>query len=198
MSTESLLPALLLPGSRRTATAVLTAALAVSPLVVPSSVAAQNALPRSVIASGGGTSSTPPLSVRATFGQAVAGAASAPGHTVRAGFWIPGTGVSVGVGPVGSTLPAWFALPPNRPNPFRGRTTLRFDVPAGGGDVRLEIFDLRGRRVALLHEGPVDPGEWELVWSGQDDRGRRLAAGIYLAVLRTSSGVLSRKLTLLR
>jgi len=150
------------------------------------------------MASGGGTVSPSPLLVRTTVGQPLAGAATAAGHAVRAGFWIPGTGNPVGIEPAPPVPPARFALYPGRPNPFRGSTRLRYDVPAGGGPVRLEVFDLRGRRVAILLDEVAPPGEWEIAWNGTDDRGVRAAAGIYLTVLRTPAGALSGKLALLR
>lgn len=44
------------------------------------------------------------------------------------------------------TLPAAFALRGNYPNPFGAATTIRYDLPAEA-EVRLEVFDLLGRRV---------------------------------------------------
>ena len=49
-----------------------------------------------------------------------------------------------------------------------------------GGEITLEVLDLRGRRVRTLLRGPVEAGVHELVFDGRDDRGRELASGTYL------------------
>jgi hypothetical protein len=159
---------------------------------------AQSSVSRHVVAAGGGTASTSSLLVCATAGQPVAGSATAAGVTIWSGYWIPVAGAPIGLPPRDLPPPSCFALHPNRPNPFRGPTVIRVDVPAGGGEVCLEIFDLRGRRVATLLDEPATAGVQEIRWNGRDHRGVQLSAGLYLAVLRTPAGVLSRKLTLLR
>ena len=52
--------------------------------------------------------------------------------------------------------PTGFRLAQNAPNPFRARTTLAFELDRPG-DVRLEVFDTAGRRVATLAEGNAPP-----------------------------------------
>jgi len=70
------------------------------------------------------------------------------------------------------------------PNPFRGAVFFRYRGPEGGR-ARLEIFDVRGRRVRELYTGSVSGLQsWE--WDGRDDAGRALASGVYLA--RFSAG----------
>ncbi|MFO7653113.1 MAG: FlgD immunoglobulin-like domain containing protein, partial [Candidatus Krumholzibacteriia bacterium] len=66
-----------------------------------------------------------------------------------------------------------------RPNPFNPRTTVVFEL-ARGADVSLRIFDLRGRLVRRLHQGPLAAGRHELLWNGRDDAGRELGSGVYL------------------
>jgi hypothetical protein len=65
------------------------------------------------------------------------------------------------------------------PNPFLSATRLRFTVPAAG-PARLDVFDLAGRRVRALWDGPLGEGEHELSWDGRDGSGRRVPAGLYL------------------
>jgi len=96
----------------------------------------------------------------------------------------------------GGTPPA-FRLLGAHPNPFNPRTTVSFTLPAET-DVRLEIYGLDGRRVALLVDGLRGPGLHETVWNGLDDRGRPAASGVYFT--RLTAGSLSQvgKLTLLK
>ncbi|MBD3367005.1 MAG: DUF1565 domain-containing protein [Candidatus Eisenbacteria bacterium] len=79
----------------------------------------------------------------------------------------------------GDELPTAFVLHPNRPNPFNPVTTLRLEVPAGGGDVDVSVYDVAGRRVATLHSGPLPAGEHSLRWSGRDRHGNAVATGVY-------------------
>jgi hypothetical protein len=94
-------------------------------------------------------------------------------------------------------LPTSFALAAPSPNPFAGDTAIRFDVPAGGGNVRLEVFDLQGRRVATLADGFSPAGRHSARWDGRDSGGRRSVAGVYFVRLQTPKGGETRKITLL-
>jgi hypothetical protein len=90
------------------------------------------------------------------------------------------------------------ALHPARPSPFTGETALELELPPEAGEVRLSIYDAAGRRVKTLVEGPVEPGRRELVWNGTDDEGRRVAAGVYFALLDCDAGSRSQKIVLMR
>jgi hypothetical protein len=83
------------------------------------------------------------------------------------------------------------------PNPFNPRVVIPFatdrDVP-----LRLAVYDLAGRRIVTLREGPVAPGSHEVVWDGRDDRGRAVPSGVYLVRLVADGAVTSRRVVLLR
>jgi len=96
--------------------------------------------------------------------------------------------------PIVSTQP-WFAPP--RPNPFGGRTILAYTLPRAGR-VSLEMFDVRGRRVANLVDEVETPGEHQATWAGTDDRGAALASGTYFARLEFPGTVQTRRVTLMR
>lgn len=83
-------------------------------------------------------------------------------------------------------LPATFGLLPNYPNPFAELTTLRYALPQTG-PVRLEVFDLLGRRVAVLVEGVQPAGIHEMKLDG-----RNLSNGLYVVRLTTESGTATR------
>ena len=95
-------------------------------------------------------------------------------------------------------LPTRFALGEAYPNPFNPSTTVRFAVPAAGGDVRLAIFDIRGRLVRTLVRGHRDGGMHTAVWNGTDDKGARVSSGMYFVILETGGGVQTRKISLLK
>jgi len=65
------------------------------------------------------------------------------------------------------------------PNPFNPRTSVVFSLPEAGS-VEAVVYDLAGRRVRTLHRGVLVAGEHRLQWAGGDERGDRVAAGVYL------------------
>ena len=62
----------------------------------------------------------------------------------------------------------------------------------------LTVLNVLGQRVAALWEGPQEAGVHTAEWHGRDDRGRRIAGGVYLYRLRAGSRVQTRRLVLLR
>ena len=89
---------------------------------------------------------------------------------------------------VPATLPAVFALYRPSPNPFGARTALGFSVPSRE-PASLRIYDVRGGLVKTLADGILEPGSHRVEWDGTDTRGRRKAAGIYYAQLRSGEQV---------
>jgi flagellar hook assembly protein FlgD len=63
---------------------------------------------------------------------------------------------------------------------------------------RVEIFDLRGRRVRLLSDEALDAGENRWIWDGEDDAGHALASGSYFVRARSQSETLVRRAVLVR
>jgi hypothetical protein len=72
-------------------------------------------------------------------------------------------------------------LGPAVPNPVAGATagtTVAFTL-ARAGDVRLDVYDVRGRRVAPVAAGAREAGTHRASWDGNDEAGRRAAPGLY-------------------
>jgi hypothetical protein len=84
----------------------------------------------------------------------------------------------------------------NAPNPFNATTRIRFGMPQPGR-ATLEIFDVRGRRIARVLDRELDAGWHSILWHGRDDRGKPVASGVYLYRLRTADTTLTRRLMLL-
>jgi len=83
------------------------------------------------------------------------------------------------------------------PNPMNNRTRLRWNIPAAG-NVRLDVFDASGARVATLLSRELAAGPHSVVWNGEDETGRPMPTGNYFARLRTGGGQGTIKLTLIR
>lgn len=89
-------------------------------------------------------------------------------------------------------LPATVALLQNYPNPFNPSTNIRFSLPQQQ-DIRLEVFNMQGQRVALLAFGSFPAGSHTLQFDAS-----ALASGLYLYRLTTPELTLSRKMMLLK
>jgi hypothetical protein len=70
---------------------------------------------------------------------------------------------------------------------------LELTAPAG---VRAEVFDLQGRRVALLADRPFGAGTHVLPWDGRDASGARARSGLYFVRATLPAGVVSTRLLL--
>lgn len=90
-----------------------------------------------------------------------------------------------------------FALSQGRPNPFHESVQIGFTIPRGG-NVRLTIHDVAGRRLDEIVDEPLAPGQHVRSWSGRDRAGHRLASGVYFARLEHEGEVLTERLVLLR
>ncbi|MBC8278527.1 MAG: FG-GAP repeat protein [FCB group bacterium] len=93
-------------------------------------------------------------------------------------------------------MPESFVLHPAYPNPFNPATTITFSL-AREGEVKLDVFDITGRPVAVLHATPLQgrysAGTHSVVWDAEG-----LSSGIYFVRLQTDEGVQSQKLLLLK
>ena len=91
-------------------------------------------------------------------------------------------------------VPEAIVLEAGYPNPFTTQTTLTYRL-AQRADVRLEIYDIQGRRVATLFEGPAPAGTQTATWNAAN-----VASGTYVARLTasTASGQSTRTTTLTR
>lgn len=90
-----------------------------------------------------------------------------------------------------------FRLYQNRPNPFNPVTIIRFDI-AQQADVRLDIFNMAGRKVKTMQLGTLQPGAYSVLWDGTDQDGRALSSGVYLYRLQAGKFSLAKRMILLR
>ena len=92
-----------------------------------------------------------------------------------------------------SAAPTAFAIEAMYPNPFVATATVAYALPEAA-DARLVLYDLLGRTVAVLAEGPVEAGRYEATLDG-----RALPSGTYLVRMTTASGFAqTKRITLVR
>ncbi len=102
--------------------------------------------------------------------------------------------VAVGGAPAPSVT---LALAPATRNPFRAATQLAFGLP-DARNIKLAIYDVAGRQVAVLAKGRHAAGHHVVQWAGRNERGTRVAAGVYFATLEDASRTATRRILLVR
>nr|MEE4266755.1 FlgD immunoglobulin-like domain containing protein [Candidatus Krumholzibacteria bacterium] len=82
------------------------------------------------------------------------------------------------------------------PNPFNPRTVIHLSGLQGPAQGLVQVFDLRGRLVRTLHQGPILSPEF--TWDGEDNSGNRVAAGPYVVVGTANGEAQVTKVTLVK
>jgi hypothetical protein len=95
-----------------------------------------------------------------------------------------------------SDLPTVTALTGNYPNPFNPTTVIRYSV--GTQDlaslpVRLSVYDLLGREVAVLVNGVQSAGRYEVTFNASG-----LSSGVYLIRMQSGAQSFTRKMMLVK
>jgi len=80
----------------------------------------------------------------------------------------------------------------NYPNPFNNSTVVQFEIPVDD-NVSLELFNSLGERIANLFSGYKNAGRYKIHYNGGV-----VSSGVYFLIIKTSAGVLSHKILLLK
>ena len=82
-------------------------------------------------------------------------------------------------------------------SPYGGECSLALSGPVGA-DASLRVYDVSGRLVASLFEGQLPEGVETVLWSGVDGSGRRVASGVYFALVESAGVTQTAKLVYIR
>ncbi|MDM7924900.1 MAG: T9SS type A sorting domain-containing protein, partial [bacterium] len=85
-----------------------------------------------------------------------------------------------------------FGLSQNYPNPFNPTTTVPYSLKSAG-KVRLSVFNMMGREVAVLVDGIMPAGSHTAQFTANN-----LSSGIYFCKLQTADNVMTTKMTLVK
>ena len=107
-------------------------------------------------------------------------------------FYTQNGGGPVGIQPISSEVPTGFSLEQNFPNPFNPITKIQFSVPKSSF-IKLTIYDLTGRVMAILVNEQLKPGTYEIEW----DASHR-ASGVYYYKLEADGFAETKKMVLLK
>ena len=83
------------------------------------------------------------------------------------------------------------------PNPFNPSVTISYALPHAG-QLSIKVFDIRGRLVRTLADGPAAAGPGSLTWDGHDGRGEAVAAGVYFYEVRAGDKSVIGKMALIK
>lgn len=95
---------------------------------------------------------------------------------------------------VGGALPEMTALGAAYPNPARGASVRVPFSLAEASAVRVVVYDVLGREVAVLAEGPMEAGRYEVAWP----EASRLSPGTYVVRLKAGPSSSTQRITLVR
>lgn len=83
------------------------------------------------------------------------------------------------------------------PNPMNEETTLHFNL-AKAADIRIRVYDTRGRTVRTVADAHHQAGQYTLHWNRTDDTRRLTAAGVYVVQLEVDGVTHSTELLIVR
>jgi hypothetical protein len=116
-------------------------------------------------------------------------------HQIAAGT-IPDYTPSIAYEPA-HTLPSGVQLNV-QPNPAAEAVEIVYSVPSAGSRVVLSVYDMSGRLVRELVDGPQGAGSHRVVWLGDDVDGNTVASGMYFYRLEVNGKVSTRKIVMFR
>jgi hypothetical protein len=119
------------------------------------------------------------------------------GHSNELGSWVGSAWLFLGKNTAAGEVrdahsTSTVVLHSNYPNPFNPVTTIRFELQKQMA-VRIDVFDVAGKRVASLCNGVFPPGVHDVSWAASN-----VASGVYFARLTAGDRVATRRLLLLK
>jgi len=90
------------------------------------------------------------------------------------------------------TTPEQYVLLDNYPNPFNPNTTISYTIPQSG-DLNISVYDLQGKPVSVLYQGPQEAGSHKLEFKASN-----LPSGLYFCHLTMDNVKAVKKIVLLK
>jgi hypothetical protein len=96
-----------------------------------------------------------------------------------------------------SLLPDKTDIQNNYPNPFTGKTNIKYALKADG-NVKLNIYNVLGQKVRSLVNGQTTAGYHAITWDGTNDNGQHISRGVYLCRFNAGEYTKSFKMVLVK
>jgi hypothetical protein len=85
-------------------------------------------------------------------------------------------------------LPETFSVYQNYPNPFNSQTNIKIELPKPT-HVKIEIYNLTGKRILGLVDKEYSAGYHQIIWNGKNTEGLDVPSGIYFIKSNLSAGL---------
>ncbi len=90
-----------------------------------------------------------------------------------------------------------FELSQNYPNPFNPTTTINYKI-SKADDIKLSVYNVMGEEIKTLVNENKAAGKYDVIWNATDNRGNRVASGLYFYKLQSSSQTIVKKMMFLK
>ena len=94
-------------------------------------------------------------------------------------------------------MPDNYVLEQNYPNPFNPSTKISYQIPSATS-VKIDIYDMSGRKVKTLVDMFASAGTYSVVWNGRNDKGDTVASGIYVYRMTADDHIVTRKMVFMK
>ncbi len=94
-------------------------------------------------------------------------------------------------------IPVETALMSAYPNPFNPQTNMRYSLKEAG-DVRLEVYNIKGQLIRSFEKTHNVPGYFSIVWDGKDAKGQMVGSGVYFYRMTSGKYSATRKMMLMK
>ncbi len=91
--------------------------------------------------------------------------------------------------------PVQHRLGDSYPNPFNPAVVLPLELATDAAGVSLTVYDVLGRRVRRVWDGPLGSGTHRFTWDGRDAAGKAVAAGVYIYQVEIDGQIEAKKTT---
>lgn len=85
----------------------------------------------------------------------------------------------------------------NYPNPFNPTTTISYNI-AQKGEIKIEIYNIKGQKIKTLVKDKLESGLYSTVWNGKNEYGFNVSSGIYFCKLKSGNQETMRKMILIK
>ncbi|MDP8232968.1 MAG: choice-of-anchor J domain-containing protein, partial [Candidatus Zophobacter franzmannii] len=94
-------------------------------------------------------------------------------------------------------VPELTALNGNYPNPFNPETAISFNLK-DNSDVTIDIYNIKGQRIARVANDVYAAGTHKVIWKGKDLRGNSVASGVYFYKMQSGTYTKTKKMILMK
>lgn len=96
-----------------------------------------------------------------------------------------------------ATLPIFFDLKQNFPNPFNPDTKINYSIPKSS-HVKITVYNILGEQIAILLDDQKEAGNYVITWNGKDGFNKQIPSGIYFYKMEAGNYKKILKMTLVR